>query len=205
MNQVNESVIKGRGNDSIDKIKKEISCTIWGICEYSINTDWFISIPAIIDFDWFNNLSEWVIKKISSTISYELQKYKKSMIQYSEQDIEEFINKKQVLVVWDLKNDKLVGFAKYMKWDWLNEFNTNTIEVWTLVVTEKYKNLSYWKFIMKNFLNQLKEKFKEDLLISWITSSNVLSQILFKSLKAQKIEKPLNVECLVSWVEFYSL
>ena len=114
-----------------------------------IDKDIFLAIPAFISSENTRMLKPEQIVKISRHVSEELKLYPDSMIQYSPEEIAQAIEESRTLVVWDLKNDDLIWFWKYMQWPWVNEEWKIVIEVWTIVVNKKFQRLHYAKPIVK--------------------------------------------------------
>ncbi len=187
------------------KINNIVLNILYWIGNNKIDKDVFITMPAIISPDSFPKINEKILDKISNYVSNILTLYKKSMIQYGPEEIKEFIINWQAIVIWDFKTNDLIGFSRYMSWEWVNEDNKKVIEIWTLIVNPSYQNLYYAKIIMKHFVKYLSNKFNNTLFIVWIEKDNVVSKQLYNSLGAKKINKPSNVKVLVEWVEFYNV
>ncbi len=170
-----------------------------------MNPELLMAMAAIITPSAFKKFDTDTLAQISKHVSQLLSANPDAMIQYTKEEICDFMLNDQAIAVMDMTNNTLIGFAKYMIWEGVNTQGKQVMEIWTLVVGSQYQNCSYGKLIMKYFLMYLKTQFPECLLMAGITSTNINSKRLFQSLWGKLIDKPSNVNVLVPGVEFYDV
>lgn len=94
-----------------------------------MNPELLMAMAAIITPSAFKKFDTDTLAQISKHVSQLLSANPDAMIQYTKEEICDFMLNDQAIAVMDMTNNTLIGFAKYMIWEGVNTQGKQVMEI----------------------------------------------------------------------------